>query len=173
MPDLLLIPALMEPDCKTTWADMTEADRAWACAGMRRAGMTAQQMADRLRCALRTVRSMLAEPICAVCWLLQEESEHFADELRMTRDELRRETLDRIAASHAAERYKGQLINLLDAHLLEGPVGIFPCGCPMTTYNTYTAPKTKKRGCRRHRGMAVQRCRERQRAEAGVIDGSV
>lgn len=159
-PDELLIPAILAGSA-TTMRDLGAADRSWVVAGLRRNGLTAEQIRDRLRCSLRQVRAIAAEPLTAVCRLLQDESEHFADELRLVHGELRLLGIEHRQTMAARDRYKTQLLNLLDAHLTEGGVSTFPCGCPRTAYNTYVAPKTGKAGCREHRRLAVARHRER------------
>jgi hypothetical protein len=159
-PDDQLIPAILAGS-PTVMRNLAPADRAWVIAGLRRAGLTAEAISDRLSCSLRQVRAIAAEPLTAVCRLLQEESETFAAELRMTREELRARGGELRAAESAANRYKLQLFRLLDATLTEPPP-TFPCGCPRTRYNTYIAPKTGKVGCREHRRLAVARHRERR-----------
>ena len=165
-PDDQLVQAVLAGS-PTTMRDLAPADRAWVVAGLKRAGHTAEQIKDRLGCSLRQVRAILADPLTAVCRLLQEESEHFTNELRMAQAELRALTLEAREIAAARDRYKGQLFNLLDAHLTEGSVSTFVCGCPRTRYNTYVAPKTGKAGCREHRRQAVARCREKSRQ--GVV----
>lgn len=160
-PDDLLIPAILAGS-PTSMRDLTPADRAWVVAGLRRAGFTAEAISDRLGCSLRQVRAVAAEPLAAVCRLLQEESEHFAAELRMTREELRARGAELRAAESASARYKLQLFRLLDITMAEPQHPTFACGCPRTRYNTYIAPKTGKIGCREHRRLAVVRYRERR-----------
>lgn len=166
-PDELLVPAILAGSA-TTMHDLAPADRAWVIAALLRPGQcTAEAIADRMRCTVRQVRFIAADPLTAVCRLLQDESEHFADELRLVRDELRVATIELRTTGSARDRYKDQLIRLLDAHLTEGSVGTFVCGCPRTRYNTYVAPKTGKSGCREHRRRAVERHRERLRSSNG------
>ena len=160
-PDELLIPAILagSPTCM---ASLSPADRAWVVAGLRRANYTAEAIADRLGCSLRQVRAVAAEPLTAVCRLLQEETEHFTHELRLVRDELRLRGIQADNAARAGERYKTQLFRLLDIHL--APPATFRCGCPKTLYNSYVAPKTGKVGCRTHRRLATYAARDRAKA---------
>jgi hypothetical protein len=159
-PDELLVPAILAGS-PTVMRDLQPPDRAWVVAAMQREGMTAEAISDRLDCSLRQVRAIAAEPLTAVCRLLQEESEAFAAELRMTQEELRCRGIEARAAQAAADRYKLQLFRLLDIAM--APPSTFPCGCPRTKYNSYVAPKTGKVGCRECRRRAVLRYRERAR----------
>lgn len=158
-PDDQLISAILAGS-STVMRDLLPADRAWVVAGLRRAGLTAEAISDRLSCSLRQVRAIAAEPLTAVCRMLQEESEAFAAELRMTREELRAAGAELHTAEAACARYKVQLSRLLDLHL--ALPSVFSCGCPRTKYNSYIAPKTGKVGCREHRRLAVARHRERR-----------
>ena len=99
-------------------ADLDLPDRCWAVAGLTRAGITAPDIADRLGCSLRLVRSVRAEPMTQLCIRYMAEADHFTDELRLARSEQHRLTddLNRVTAEHA--RVKCQLANLLDAHMV-------------------------------------------------------
>lgn len=166
-PDALLIPAILAGS-PTTMRDLSLPDRAWVVVGLTRAGYTAEAIADRLKpCSVRVIRAVLAEPLAHVCARLQEESEAFADEYRMAHGEIERLSRELREATAAGNRYRKQLIDLIDVDPDTPPT--FPCGCERTRYNTYVAPKTGKAGCRRHRGAAVAR----HRAKARQIGGGV
>lgn len=169
-PDHQLVPAILAGS-PTVMADLCLADRAWAVAGLHRAGHTAEQICDRLDCALRTVRTLLASPMVAVCTLLQEESENFADEYRMSHGEIARLTRELREVSASANRYREQLLGLIAVDP-EAPA-TFPCGCPRTKYNTYIAPKTGKAGCRKHRTLAVERHRANARNARLIGEGVI
>lgn len=168
-PDDLLIPAILDPRNCTVMADLSVADQAWVVAGLKRLGYTAEFTAERLECSVRSVRSIMAGA-GVIVMLYLDEADNFGDTYRMSEAELRRLSRELADATSARDRYKVQLDRLLDAHLTEGAVSTFPCGCPRTKYNTYIAPKTGKAGCREHRRLAVQRCRERKRTRP--IQGS-
>jgi hypothetical protein len=160
-PDDQLIPAILAGSA-TVLTDLAPPDRAWVVAGMRRAGLTNEQIRLRLDCSIRKVKEIAADPMYAVCRLLQDESSHFADELRMVRDEHRLRGIALANAEQSAQRYKEQLLRVLDLSLKpDGDLETFRCGCPRTRYNTYIAPKTGKAGCRTHRKAATYRHRER------------
>lgn len=158
-PDEQLIDALLAGS-PTTMADLSAHDRAWAVAGMKLRGMTAEQIKERLGCSLRLVRAIAAEPGACMAKLYMIEREAFADTYRMTDAEIRR--LARALAE--AERDRDRAIaerNRLIERQLGGPA--FPkCGHPRTRYNTYKAPKTGKESCRRCHADAQARYEARR-----------
>lgn len=164
-PDELLVPAILAGS-RTTMADLGAADRAWAVLTLRDAGHTAKFIAEMMGCSVRTVYDVLADEVGQVMRRYMDTAEHFDQEHRMAASEVAR--LDRTLTETAMERdrYRDQLRRVLDQLMggdsYTGPR--FRCGCPRTRYNTYTAPKTGKSGCRYHRTMAQARYRERQRA---------
>ena len=50
------------------------------------------ETADLLDCSLRLVRTVRADPMTMVCLLYMNEADHFTEELRLVRSELRLET---------------------------------------------------------------------------------
>lgn len=127
-------------------ADLSLADRSWVVAGLTLAGLTAKDIAERLGCSLRLVRSIRAEDMTQVCVLMQSESQNFADELRLSKSEhevTRREAIEALAE---AGRVRRQRDRLLDEKITGGEV----CsrGHQMDRYNTYVQEKTGKRFCR-------------------------
>ena len=166
-PDLLLVPALLAGS-PTTMADLCPADRAWAVAGLMRAGHTAERIRDRMGCSLRTVRMVSAWAATTAMMLLQDETEHFQDEHRMQASEIARLTRELATSEATAARYQDQLARMIDRLQLDGGIPTFPkCGHPKTKYNTYTAPKTGKTSCRMcHRD--AQRDYEARKAAAAA-----
>lgn len=143
-PDELLVPALMAGS-SITMADLDGRDRAWAVAGMKLEGLTAEQIKDRLDCSLRWVRTLAAEPGAVFARLYMIEREAFARTLEMHQGEIKR--LARALAE--AERDRDRTIGERN-RLIARSSGAFPrCGHPRTRYNTYRAPKTGKESCRR------------------------
>lgn len=123
-------------------------DRAWVVACLKHQGWTADQIRGRLRCSLRAVRFIAAEPAVAMALLYLRERDHFADELHMNSSEVRRLAAALTVAEAERDRYKLQLDRMLDAHLTGEAGPSFRCGHPKSKYNTYTAPKTGKISCR-------------------------
>lgn len=80
----------------------------------------------------------------------------------MARSEQHRLTddLNRVTREHI--RVKGQLANLLDAHMV-GAVTTCKRGHPFTDYNTYICPQSGKRSCRT--------CRRENRAASRAATG--
>jgi hypothetical protein len=144
-PDDQLVPAALAGG--KAMADLALPDRCWAVAGLTRAGITAPDIADRLGCSLRLVRSVRAEPMTQLCLRYMEETSAFTDELRLARSEQTRLAGELATTTREHVRIKGQLANLLDAHML-GAVGTCKRGHPFTDYNTYVCPQSGKRSCR-------------------------
>ena len=139
--------------------DLTVHDRAWVVAGLTRAGLTAEDIADRLSCSLRLVRTIRADPMTQVCSRMQAESEHFADEIRLLRSELRASAARASAAELEVSRLRRQLVRLTTppeqscsrGHDLSSP------------YAVYVQQRTGRRFCREcHRErQAAYRARAR------------
>lgn len=165
VPDEQLIEAVLVGSQRMR--ELSEPDRCWVVAGLRRQGLTAERIADLLHCSLRSVRAYAAEPATILASLYMAEREHFADTNRMSASEITR--LDTLAKDNAgaAERYRVQLARLVELHVMPGT---FRCGCPRDRYNSYVDAKTGKTSCREHRRLAVERHRQRKKALArGVV----
>lgn len=148
-PDNQMVAAVLSSP--KAWRGMTQLcdwDRAWLVAGLTLAGMTAKDIAERLGCSLRLVRSIRAEDRTQACVAAQEDNHLLTDDLRTERCEhglTRRELTEALAAN---ERLQMQFDQLIDAHLT-GRIETFRCGHPMVPYNTYE--HGGKRYCREHR----------------------
>lgn len=130
-------------------ADLCAPDRAWIVAGLTLADLTAKDIADRLDCSLRLVRSIRAEPSTQVCYIAQKESRNFANELRLERSEHQVTRRERDEWRAEAERNRRQVDNLLDARMIGEPIATCrQCGHQMDYGNRYTHAKTGKKGCR-------------------------
>lgn len=161
-PDDQLIPAILAGSCTATMAGLTPADKAWVVLNLTDDGYTAEFIAERMACSVRLVRTILSNDLGLVMRRYMETAEHFDREHRMASCEVARLARALAEAERDRDRYQGERNRLIDR--LVSPVGpVFPCGCPRTKYNTYTAPKTGKQGCRHHRTLAQARYRERQR----------
>ena len=145
-PDIQLVPALLSGS-RVTMRDLDAPDRCWAVAGLTRAGLTADEMADRLCCSLRLVRTVRADPMTELCLLAQAEADHFSGELRLIRSELSGKRRDLDAAVAENDRLRTQI-----ARMVASAGGTCANGHVLTRYNTYT-----------HRGRAYCRECHRQR----------
>lgn len=163
-PDPLLVPAILAGS-PTTLKSLSAPDGAWAIANLRLMGYTADFIAERLGCALRTVRTISADAGVLVALYLAE-AETFDLTNRMQSGEITRLATLLEVTEAERDRYLDQLRRMLDTLMTEGKVEAFPCGCPRTRYNTYTAPKTGKQGCREHRRLAVARHRARRKLDS-------
>ena len=164
-PDDQLIPALLAGSTSVTYAQMTRGDRAWAIAGLRRAGITAEAIAEQLACSLRQVRAVAAEPAAVLARFFMDEADVFENTLRMYQGDVARLDRERAEAEADRDRYLSQLRHMIDA-AMTGEIGpSFPkCGHPKTWGNTYTAPKTGKTSCRMCHADAQSEYRERRKA---------
>ncbi|QFP94693.1 hypothetical protein I5G59_gp73 [Mycobacterium phage LilMcDreamy] len=159
-PDALLVPALLAGS-PTRMDDLCGADRAWAVVVMTDdEGLTADEIADRLDCSLRLVRTVLAGPEVVLTRLYRAEVEAFERTLDMTGGEVQRLATALGETEADRDRIQHQRDRLLQSALAEREGQTFRCGCPMTRYNTYVSPRGK-RGCRKHRAEAVARHRAR------------
>lgn len=145
MPDDQLIPAVLAGNSRRM-EDLDIPDRCWLVAGLTLAGLTAEEIADRLCCCLRLVRSVRAMELTMVCTLMQKDANNFADELRLAHGELKTKDheLDELRAELA--RTKGKLDRMIDEKI----VGFRICenGHVMDRYNSYVQEKTGKTFCR-------------------------
>lgn len=164
-PDHHLVDAILAGS-STTVADLSGPDRSWVVAGLTRAGLTAEDIADRLKpCSLRLVRSIRAEPMTLVCHMYQDEASHFADELRMVSVELTRALADLRAERDEAARVREQRDRMIDSMAIGEPVRLCRRGAHvMDRWNTYVHAKTGKKQCR-----ACRREREQERRDAAKI----
>lgn len=150
-----------------TMASLGAADRSWVVAGLTLYGLTAEEIADRLSCSLRLVRSIRAEDMTQMALLMQTESRNFGDELRLERSEhgVTRQAFDDLAAAH--RRVKAQLDQLLDTLQTRGEVQTFLCGHPMLDFNMYR--NCGKRYCRMCRAARQAEWRK-NRLSCGVVN---
>ena len=128
VPDEQLIPSYLTRRRPAT--PLSVADRAWVVAGLTLAGKTADDIAKRIGCSLRLVRTIRADPMTQICLFYQQESEAFKDELRLARSEISFAHRDLTDLHAELERTKQQLANLI------GPPH-FRCGHSTDRYNVY------------------------------------
>jgi hypothetical protein len=129
VPDNQLIASFLT--CRRTSIKLSPPDRAWVVAGLTLAGKTAEDIAERLGVSLRLVRAIRADPMTQVCMFYQQESAHFADELRLKQSEVTRAARENEEILAELGRTKLQLGNLI------GPRYFPRCGHPQDKYNTY------------------------------------
>jgi hypothetical protein len=169
-PDGQLVAAVLSSPRARRMANLPAPDRCWVVAGLTLAGLTAKDIAERLGCSLRLVRSIRAEPMTQVCLLMQRESRNFSDELRLKQSEhqVTRHHLSDVTA--AADRYKRQLDNVLDKIMIGEPVTTCrKCNTPMDKWNTYEhRGKRWCRECRRVREADRRARLSRLRRQDGV-----
>ncbi|AUX82295.1 DNA binding protein [Mycobacterium phage Blocker23] len=160
-PDHGLVPAVLAAGTRPIASVPARQDRCWLVAGLKVAGLTADDIADRLRCSLRLVRTLLAEDMTKVCLAYFAEADHFADELRLVRHELTVRTvqLDRERAEHG--RVREQRDRLIDMAITGEPVRLCRHQHLLDKYNTYVHPRTGKVSCRTCRAEAVERYRSK------------
>lgn len=158
-PDEQLVPAALAR--KLTMAALPGPDRSWAVAGLTLAGLTAEDIAERLSCSLRLVRALRAEPMTRVCLWAQREASAFADELRLSRSEHRHAAAARDAALAEADRLRGQVSRLISPprqHCIRG----HDLSSPYARYER--GGKTWCRECHRERQAAYRAARRVARA---------
>lgn len=137
---------LSTPKASKRMSDLPGPDRCWLVAGLTLYGLTAKDIADRLSCSIRLVKTIRAEDMYWVCFLKQQEAKTFTDEVRLVRSELTvtTQTLSEMAAE--CERLRGQLGNVIAARSL--PDRVCSGGHEMNRYNTYVQASSGKRFCR-------------------------
>lgn len=164
-PDELLIPAVL---CGGTrrMSDLSAADRAWLVAGLTRAGVTAESIADRMSCSLRLVRTIKADPMTALATMMQAESDNFANEMRLLRSEHSRALAAADAAQAELESARRQIARLTTAAAARRATHC-TAGHALTLYNTYVA-STGKRYCRECHRLRQARYRSQRRQTLGL-----
>lgn len=132
---------------------LSPADRAWVVAGLTLAGKTAEDIAERLGCSLRLIRTIRADPMTQVCVFYQREVETFESEMRIVISERRNVASELEETQRELIRVKAQLANLIANRRPMDRTGVFAkCGHPMDRYNTYEHGSKKFcRTCHRER----------------------
>lgn len=146
-PDPQLVPAVLARS-RPIRTLTSKADKCWVVAGLHVQGLTAEEILDRLKCSLRLVRTLLADPMTKVFILYHAEVATFREELSLTSHELR--TTAQAAREAQAEhaRVREQRDRLIDMAMTGEPVRLCKHGHVMDRYNTYVCPTTGKRSCR-------------------------
>jgi hypothetical protein len=146
-PDDQLIAAVRCGSGNRRLGDLGDADRSWVVAGLTLAGMTADNIADRLHCSLRAIRSIRAADMTQVCLLLQTETQAFSQQMMLAESEAR--TLQRDLAEMTADRdrLQQQLANVIDARMIGQAVEVCNGGHLRLDWNTWY-DKRGRRWCR-------------------------
>jgi len=150
-------------------SELESSDRSWVVAGLTLAGLTAEDIADRMGCSLRLVRSIRAEDMTRVCSMMQQESAAFANEVRLARSEAT--TQARVVGELREElgRTKSKLDRVLDAHIT-GVKSCGRCGSPMDRYNAYVHNgKEFCRNCHRRRQQQYRDAQSFVQVLPGVV----
>lgn len=178
-PDDQLIAAVRCGSGSRKMADLIDADRSWVVAGLTLAGLTADDIADRLSCSLRLVRSIRAADMTQVCLLLQSESQHFAQQMALSESDTRMLRRDLAAMTQDRDRIKGQFDRVLDARMVGQQVDVCGRRHVMTDYNTYwhdgrrwcrECHAERQRDYRLARKLGVPVKQVRDAREAGLLD---
>lgn len=181
-PDEQLIAAVRCGSGAHKMAELADPDRAWVVAGLTLAGLTADDIKDRLGCSLRLVRSIRAWPMTQVCLLLQTESQHFAQQMALSESDARALRRELTVLTDERDRYKGQLDRVIDARLVGKPVDVCGQGHLMVDHNVYwhggrrwcrECHATRQRDYRLARKLGVAARAVRAAREAGDLDGFV
>lgn len=132
-PDDQLVPAVLAGVRAYRMALLSHPDRCWVVAGLTLAGLTAEDIAERLSCSLRLVRALRADDMTQVCLRVQRETDSFRDELRLAHTERRAARLACQAKDLEIAQLRAQVHRLITP--ADGP----RCsrGHAMTKYNTY------------------------------------
>lgn len=153
---------LSMPKASRKMTELSDADRAWLVAGLTLAGVTAQDIADRLGCSLRLVRSIRAEDITQMAVVAQRMTGELEVALSAERSEHSVTRRDLREKNREAERLllqNDQLVTKLQK--IRDRDVTFGCGHPMVDYNTYKSNGRRYcKACRRRR-EADRRARRR------------
>lgn len=167
---------------KSSWkmTDLSGPDRSWLVAGLTLAGVTAQDIADRLSCSLRLVRTIRAEDMTQVCYLAQQQLKTMADDLRQAELTERLTSRELTKSQAETERVQGQLDQITD-RLMKGTLEAFPrCGHPKVDWNVYThtdrsvsPPKVREycRECNAGRATSYRERLKKAKSEGESHDG--
>jgi hypothetical protein len=152
VPDEFLVASVLgSPRAFRRMSELGLADRAWLVAGLTLAGLTAGEIASRLSCSVRLVKSVRADPVAGVAVWCQGRVGGLESELRGERvaHSGSRQELARVRGE--VLRLRRQVDDLVDA-LAVGGVDSCRRGHPLVPYNTYRhGGKRFCRTCHRER----------------------
>lgn len=164
-------------------SELSDADRCWVVAGLSVvANMTAEDIADRLHCSLRLVRSIRAETMTQVCVIYHREVAAFSNSSALAESELRAVRRSLAEAEAEATRLKSQLDRVIDARLTGEPVDTCGRGHLMVDWNVYwhsgrrwcrQCHAERQRDYRLARRLGVPATLVRDAREAGDLDAFI
>jgi hypothetical protein len=178
-PDDQLIAAVRCGNGNRRMADLDDADRSWVVAGLTLAGMTADDIADRLGCSLRLVRAVRAADMTQVCLILQRETQAFTNQMALAASDARILRRDLTDMTDDRDRIKGQLDRVLDARMMGQAVDVCGRRHLMTDWNTYwhngrrwcrECHAERQRDYRLARKLGVSACAVRQARDNGDLE---
>lgn len=143
-------------------ANLGDNDRAWVVAGLTVAGLTAEDIRDRLKCSLRLVRAIVALPLTRACLYAQTETENWIGENRLLQGGLRRRDTQIASLASELDRTREKLNRMIDAHVT-GTASCGRCGTPWDKGNTYF--EGTKRRCRNCNRLKQQAFRDRRKSQ--------
>ena len=135
-PDEHLVASIMSGSSALRMSDLKTPDRCWAVAGMLLAGVKPGEIAMRLDCTLRLVRSVIALPMTTVCTYAQVETENWINEGRLKDSALRAVQERNAELGGEVERTRDKLNRMIDAAIV-GEDSCKRCGTPWDKGNTY------------------------------------
>lgn len=168
MPDEQLVAAVLAGSARTM-GDLDDPDRCWAVAGLSAKGLTAEDIAARLKCSLRLVRTIRAMPMTQVCLYAQVETGNFANELRLSETARKLAVAENTELREENERVRTKLARMIDAHIVGCKV-CAKCGTPMDRYNTWTSPRTGETRCRKCNRERQKQFRDARKKQAPAQD---
>ena len=110
---------------------MSGPDRSWLVAGLTLAGVTAQDIADKMSCSLRLVRTIRAEDMTQVCYLAQQQLATMADDLRQAELNQRLTARELTKSRAETERVQGRLDQITDKLAVGEPIRTCYRGHPL------------------------------------------
>jgi len=164
-PDDQLVPAVLASVRAYRMSALAHPDRCWVVAGLTLAGLTAEDIAERLACSLRLVRALRADDMTQVCLRIQRETHAFRDELRLLDTERRALRVALDARTVECDHLRAQVRRLIAPP--EGP----RCGRghEMTKYNTYERGGRRWcRECHRERQALYRAARRTEKRDAAL-----
>lgn len=136
-PDDGLVAAVRSGGGRHQMSELDTPDRCWLVAGLTLAGMTAEDIRDRLSCSLRLVRAIRAEPMTQLAVIYQREVEAFANEMRLASSAAAEHRRAMTEVVSERNKLKEQLDRVLDARLVGETVDACGKGHLMVGWNVY------------------------------------
>lgn len=159
-PDTGIVQAILAGS-PTVMADLAGADRSWAVAGLVKAGLTREDIADRLKCSVRLVHAVATSPATAICTYLMDRENVWTDENRLAAVEIRAYRAQLESRIRELAEANARVGRLIDAQIVGDPM-CRKCGTPFDVGNTYY--ENGRRRCRNCHRLKQQEFRRRKAA---------